>query len=297
MRYANRYCIYGKRDVLEADVFKEEDLLLLNKHLIENELLKIEKKCPIRIAEINGKQENVLIVNKELEMGRYTSTLILYIPDDVIIPVGGVDGKYYIKTLGKWLRNGLTDIRGFWLCKDDRILDEMYGSYKELMYGIGKSYACLGKYFITKNIILPMVDGITVYPKDDTGYFIIKEEYEKATGMAGFMYYVYDNNGTCVSVEHIRNQALSITNEAPKLIHPELPKNTKIFESMIVNALKDIKEFQHCNKETLLDIVDYIESKGFELAINLDSLEVYDINYKKYFERQNDAKKLKYKLK
>lgn len=54
---------------------------------------------------------------------------------------------------------------------------------------------------------------------------------------------------------------------------------------MIIESLKDRKELQGCDADNLIDIVNFLHAHNIDIAIDLDSLAVYKVNYKRFLNK------------
>lgn len=259
-----------------------DDILLLHPSLIEKELSKIEEHCPIYMIENNGIIHNILIPNKPIQEQHYTNELKYSIPEDVIIPIGGIDGKYYIKTYGTYIdrKTKLTQDKGYSVI--DKNSNRSVYEGDKLSY-LGRNVAIIDNLYITKNNIIFHKDYSMIFY--ETGYMIlgIKTDEERVSHN---MYALYDPEGNFICTNHsdfTYDKMTEIASNAQILPSIDLPKNTTLFEQMIISSLKDRKELIGSDANNLIDIVNYLQSKNIEIAIDLKSLGVYKVNYKKYF--------------
>lgn len=274
------------RIIKDYDVIKNrnndtDSILLLHPDLIEEELSKIERCCPIYVYENNGIISNVLIPNKPIESLIYTEELKYYIPTGVYMPIGGSDGKYFVETYGTYIdrKSNITREAGYRIV--DKKTSKVVYEGERLSY-LGRSLAILDNFYITKNTIFDHKDMSVIFP--ETGYIILSIKKDKDYYKNIFA--LYDAEGNFVSTDYSEltyDDMTKIAMNAPKLQDITLPKNISLFEQMIITSLKDKKEFIDCDANTLIDIVNYIKSKNLEIAIDLDSLAVYKVDYQRYF--------------
>lgn len=279
-------------DFMERSFSGVDNMLLLHPDLIEEELSKIEKYCPIYIHENNGEMSNILIPNKSIESDRYTGELKYYIPTktDVYMPIGGVDGRYYLKTYGTYIDDDFTRDIGYSIV--DKKTNKVVYEGKKLRF-LDRNLAILDKFYITKNTVFVHEDESIYF--FETGYFILR--IEKNEGCRRNILALYDAEGELVGTDYSKltyDDMTKIVMNAPNLPDITLPKNINLFEQMIISSLKDKKEFKDCDANNLIDIVNYLKSKNLEIAIDLESLTVYRVNYKDYFDylapqKRNDA--------
>ena len=279
-------------DFMERSFSGVDNMLLLHPDLIEEELSKIEKYCPIYIHENNGEMSNILIPNKSIESDRYTDELKYYIPTktDVYMPIGGVDGRYYLKTYGTYIDDDFTRDIGYSIV--DKITNRVVYEGEKLRF-LDRNLAILDKFYITKNTVFVHEDESIYF--FETGYFILR--IEKNEGCRRNILALYDAEGELVGTDYSKltyDDMTKIAMNAPNLPDITLPKNINLFEQMIISSLKDKKEFKDCDANNLIDIVNYLKSKNLEIAIDLESLTVYRVNYKDYFDylapqKRNDA--------
>ncbi len=274
MRITENYDVLNER-------YRTDDLLLLHSDLIEKELDKIEKKCPVKIIEKDGVKYNILIPNKGIENLRYTEKLKVAIPLNMIMPICGLEGRYYLKKITPThvdLRRGLT-VDGMYEIVDKNTGVSLYcGSNLDCL---NKIYASLDEFIITKNMIIPWNDRCKIY---SSGYLTLEFK-NYSGGTASFKRATYDTDGNLVNVDYCDGDAEEIAENAPEIDIPELPVNVELFEQMIIESLKDREELQGCDADNLIDIVNFLDANNIYLAIDLDSLAVYKVNYKKYFNK------------
>lgn len=287
------------RSISDYDIIKNRyndvsNTLLLHPDLIEEELSKIESHCLIYTIDHNGTISNILVPNKSIDALHYTNELKYYIPLGVYMPIGGIDGKYYIRTYGTYKdkKTNITCDKGYSII-DKRTGKEVYDGDK-LSY-LGRNVAILDNFFIIKNTIFDHKDSSIIFP--ETGYVILEIKKDKESYRN--IYALYDSEGNLVSTNYSQityNDMTKIAMNAPKLQDINLPKNTTLFEKMIISSLKDRKELLDCDATSLIDIVNYIWSKNLELAIDLDSLDVYKVDYQRYFDYLEQKSKNNKKL-
>lgn len=282
--------IRDKREIIH----NIDDVLLLHPSLIEEELVKVEKRCPIYLAKINGVTQNVLIASdKNMEFaGKADRRNIKYdIPQNVLILVGGLEGKYYIKPNGIYYDEFITKDLGYKVIERNSGNVLLEGS--KLNY-LGRNIVQIDDFFINKNNIMYHNGTVIVFGK--TGYFMEKIAI-KNPGYYDHHYVMYDSDGIiagyvnysmCDDYDNLIEMAL----EAPKLPDIDLPKNSSLYEKMIIDMLKDtIKykyEFSDCQANTLIEMTQYLREKQLDLAVDIDSLEIFEVDYKKYFNQKNN---------
>lgn len=276
--------ITREHDFIDDLIIGVDNMLLLHPDLIEEELSKLEKYCPIYIHENNGKMSNILIPNKSIESGRYTDELKYYIPTktDVYMPIGGVDGRYYLQTYGTYIDEKTDFTRDIGYSIVDKKTNRVVYEGEKLRF-LDRNLAILDKLYITKNTVFFHEDESIYF--FETGYFILK--IEKNEGCRRNILALYDAEGELVGTDYSKltyDDMTKIAMNAPNLPDITLPKNINLFEQMIISSLKDKKEFKDCDANNLIDIVNYLKSKNLEIAIDLNSLTVYKVNYQRYFD-------------
>lgn len=285
MRYIQKY------DILNQ-YHSEKDLLLLHPELIKDELKKLEKKCPIKITIINDEEKNILVVNKPIELHRYTYELVHYVPKDIIVPIGGLNEKYHIRLKGSYLdKDNYTQLKGLDLinASNGNVILESQGMKPPLFY-LSRNFAYLGDLIITKNTITYNKES-EIYFFENSGYYAIR--CNNKNYFLNEPYLIYNNQDEVINAVYGENEIRYIDNNAPVLPYKDLSNNTIMFEQMILNSLRDKKELLASNSETIEELVDYIWKNGLELAIDLDSLGVYKVNYNKYFNEKCKSLNLK----
>lgn len=269
-------------DVIKANNYEVDDLLLLHPSVIEDELKKIERKSPIRIVERDGLTQNIFIPNEPIQRDRYTGMMRYYLPQGMVMPVGGLDGKYYLRFLGTRIgKYGFTEEIGYEVI--DRNSDTVVFEGKELGY-FGRNVTLVDRFYITKNTIGHYENSFSVF--EETGYFMSK--FSDSKNPIYPVYFLYDAEGNLVPTNYgTYSEVADMALHAPKLPPIEYKSDANVFEQMIISSLKDRRGLEDCTADNLIDIVHYLHEQNWKLAMDLDSLEVYEVNYNRYFNHIN----------
>lgn len=275
--------------VRNYDIVKErwdqvDDILLLHPTVIEEEYAKIEKKSPFYMVDMDGKACSVFLPNKEMREMGYTSDMKNYIPEDTLIPIGGVEGRFALKII-RDLRDktfcSLGRVRGYIII--DRESGKDLIDFGQRLRYLGRSGAFVDNVLVTKRAIIPRGNGKTWLLEN--GYVVLDGVCN--TKWNNHIYCLYDNEGNFVTTEFDHNTAIKMAASASDLDAVSYPKDGALFGRMIVTSLRDAlgEKLALCESDNLVDIANYLQESDIQVAVDLDSLVVYKVNYDKYFRR------------
>lgn len=272
--------VHGWFDALRRkNVDEVDNLLLLHPALIEKELEKLDVKSPFYIVGDDEENDVVFIPNKGIEKVLYTEELKYYIPRGMMIPIGGMDGRFCIRSYGTYVdkEDGFTKDIGYRV--EERSTGEYLMNCKSLNF-LGTSLAIVDNFYITKNSIIHHVGEASVF--SESGYFILGNKIDDDSNT---VYFLYDANGDFVTADIYRDKLAKVAAAAPDVEKVSFPRNGKLFEKVIVNCLKDRKELEGCTADNLIDITTYLYEHNLELTVGLDTLAVFKANYARFFRR------------
>lgn len=277
-------------DILCKEPCNINQFLLLHPLLIWNEIKKISKYSPFYTLEENGIKKDILIFETPITTEVYESKQF-YIPENIPILIGGLEGSYYIESLGTYV-----DSRGITKEKGYKIIEKNTGNIIKNGYTIkylGKTFAMLDDLIIAKNTIL-YNSGRFMVDEATNCLVLIPENVSRKTTpyLAQDSYMIYDWEGKCVSIKdaglcagYPTDEIVKAMKNTPKFYMPKIQKNAYLYEKMIISCLEDLEELKGCKTNNLIDLVKYLEEHNLELALDLNSLKVYKVDYKKYFDR------------
>ena len=284
------YHIYTERDVLEYfqdkdyPEYKPERYLLLHPMIIEDELKKVDKHSMIYTGEYPAFEENDLFFISEspIKHGivRYTCThdILKLIPKEVIFPVGGLTGRYYIK---------LGDI-------DDRTGRRFYDVYDrrfnrcviegipiDKFYYLDNDYAVLDNFIIMRGGIIRRGRFDRYSFDKDKNSLIIRNADDPR------QFDLYNSCGDLLQVSYLQSELDKTIKELPDIMPLQLPTqvNVQMFRSMIVEQLRKCKVIPGCETDDLRGIASYLHEKGLDLVVDLDTLRVRQVDFAKYFRK------------
>ena len=272
MRY-----IRGIYDELRRKNIDEVDnLLLLHPDLIKEELKKLEDKSPFYIVGDCEESSSVFIPNEIIKDGFYCEEMKYYIPRKVMIPIGGIDGRFCIRTYGTYVdqETGMTKEKGYYIA--DRSTGEVLVDCDRLKY-LSRRVALVDDFYVTRNQILHHEGAASIY---DNGCLALNVEREYNT-----VYFLYDSNGDFITASYDKVMPSSTATFDFEAEEISFPRNVELFEQAIIACLKDKKELQGCTVDNLVDMATYLQENGLEFVVNLDTLAVHRANYGRFFRR------------
>ncbi len=288
--------IHKEHDYLQERHFDTTDLLLLHPDLLETELAKLESHCPIGIIETEEGPENIFIPNCEVVRERFSFNMIKYLPEDVVIPVAGLEGRYYIRAFQEYDHNlhkptlfDATEYEIFDRRTNRQVVTEIFG--KSLEY-LGRAHAIFDNFIVTKNAIMMKAPDVSVCTSERSGCLITKAGKNRPAA-------IYDAEGNLLRVWPYINGLYEIEESQPTISAPKLPtrKNIQKYMDMIVASLKDCSDLAACESTDLLGICEYLLDHNLELAIDLVDLNTYRVDYAKYFRKLANEPDKKHEIK
>lgn len=297
---------FDGHDYLERVKDNTEGLLLLHPSLLETELSKLEVCCPIGIVSDGDCEKNVFIPKQKIKNDKDNFGLMRYIPEDVIFPIGGLEGRYYVRAFQEYDHS--LHGAGNFESREYEIYDRQTG--KRVAHGLlgfgfeffSPSHALFGNFMITKKNIMMVGPEDSVYSFDRSGCFIVEVPKMKSGNLwkSQFRTALYNADGDFVYGYTDCQSLLATEQNQPDMSNPSVPpkKNTQKFIDMIIECLKDsggIDPITHkerlllegCEASDLLSISEYLAEKGIGIAVDLKTMRVHKVDYEKYFGRLN----------
>lgn len=277
--------VCGIHDALRRKNLNEVDnLLLLHPDLIEKELEKLDVKSPFYIVGECEESTSVFIPNEIIKDGFYCEEMKYYIPRKVMIPIGGMDGRFCIRTYGTYVdqESGMTKERGYFIV--ERSTGKVLVDCERLKY-LSSHVALVDDFYVTKNQILHHKGAASIY---DSGCLVLNVEKGDNT-----VYFLYDSNGDFVTASYDKVMPPPATAFDFETEEVSFPRNVKLFEQAIIACLKDKKELQRCTVDNLVDMATYLQENDLEFAVNLDTLAVHGANYGRFFRRNGIGQDVK----
>lgn len=260
-------------DRLNEGFENADNFLLLHPRFINGEQKKIKRKSLVYRTDKDD-SESLFIPKIPIDNLKVTQNLIQCIPYGVTMMLGDLDSKYKIRVK----KSPKTDDRMFEVFDSEDKKSLLLGS--DLKY-FGANYAQISNFVIMQDTILFHEGEVCHFT--NSGYVLLTNE-SKIYG--GSLYTLYDSRGNFVAMDVNRERLLEIGNNAPNFMYPSLTKDAHTFESMILTSLNSREELQDMHLYNLSSISDYLSEKGLDLTVNLDSLEVYKTDYKKFLSKK-----------
>ena len=266
-------------DRLNQGINEEKNMLLLHPRLIYGEKEKLERKTPVYYILENDEVCFAFMPRIPIEKGKSSGDMKLYLPSGTLMLLGG-ESKYVLKTRGTHisptgdiLENGYDVI--------NRENGKAVFSSGSLPY-FGMNCARLHNLIIMQNNIM-YHDGECLH-FTDSGYVLLEHKNQNING--GALYTLYDSKGDLACVDNNKERITIVGENAPRFVYPKLKKDTSLFESMIISSLKDRDGLQDMECDNLIDVSNYLQEIRRDLTINLDTLEVYRTDYRKYLSKK-----------
>lgn len=264
----------GKLKGLSAS--ESKSLLFLNPNIMELEIEKIKDMCPI-YKQVTSEGVKNIFYNQLKRITDDNLSILYNLPKSVIIPIGGILSPYLL-TKGD---NGFGIVN-----RETRIM--MLSNIHELKYL--EHYALLSK-------------GNHSYLIDNNGITLLNGEIVKI-----------DIPNNCICTKDIKSNTFYLCTQTGNFIAKSdnfwelfrlakkettvskesisLPKNTYLFEQMIIKKLKSIQESKDRCGKNLIEISFYLANIGKDIVIDLTNLNVYETIFTKALKICEDDKKI-----
>lgn len=255
-----------------------ENFLLLHRDLIGDYKEKIEAACPLYfVVDSNGSRTFFIPDGDSFGLDPIIGCSLPYGTE---ILIGGIEGKYLIRSLGTYLnKEGRTVERGYEVV--DRSTGYVIVKGEKLDY-LARHLAVINGHMVTKNCVFKNDYPYTYFPK--SGYLLIHQIYPTVPR-------IYDSEGTLIMSSSQVDKLWQIGATAPSLEPINLAKDVKTYEKMIIDSLCDSVSLT--GVESIEEIANYLQLSGKEyiegideVAVELPSLRVYRANYKQYLEER-----------
>lgn len=287
--------IYTKHDILDyfpIDYFpryKPERFLMLHPSLIEDELEKVDMHNMIYTAKYPYSRENTLFFASKMpiQWATWTHDILELIPREVILPIGGLKGRYYIK-LDTIDDEGQRCYSVYDKRFNRRVIKEI--PIGEIYY-LDNDYAVLDRFVIMRNGMVhrPIKPSYCSFDYNKKkGCLLVRYKTVPSGSLDCRPFDLYDLNGNLIQASYDQREIDEIIESLPDVTPPQLPtqRNTQIFRDMIATKLRrHCKVIPDCDSDDLVDIAKYLSENDLGLIVELDTMQVYKVDFAKYFRK------------